>query len=107
MVIDDGKLFGVISDRDLLKAMSPNIGTRSETPGDKATLNKRVHQVMNREYNITLTKEAGIFDAVALFNQYTISCIPVVNEAFKPIGIITWRDILKALEESRNKRLAK
>jgi len=40
-VIESGKLIGVVSDRDLLKAISPNIGTMSETYRDEATLNKR------------------------------------------------------------------
>ncbi|MCG8549744.1 MAG: CBS domain-containing protein [Desulfobacterales bacterium] len=106
LVMEKGKLFGVISDRDLLKAISPNIGTRAETVHDKATLNKKVHQVMTRK-PVTLKADADIFDAVTLFNVHTISCIPVVNDAFKPVGIITWRDILNVLEKSRNRRLNK
>ncbi len=106
LVIENGKLFGVVSDRDLLKAISPKIGTRAETRYDKATLNKRVHQVMTRK-PITVHKNADIIEAVKLFNSHTISCLPVVDAAMKPIGIVTWRDILKELEAIRNRRLAK
>jgi len=42
LVLEAGKLFGVISDRDLLKALSPNLGTMAETDKDAATLSKRV-----------------------------------------------------------------
>ncbi len=102
LVVESGKLFGVISDRDLLKALSPNIGTAAETTGEAATLNKRVHQIMTRK-PVTLAPNAGIYDAIEIFNSYKISCIPVVDDERKPIGIISWRDILRALESNRGK----
>ncbi len=49
LVVESGKLFGVISDRDLLKSLSPDIGTVAETSKDTATLNKRAHQIMTRK----------------------------------------------------------
>ncbi len=102
LVVESGKLFGVISDRDLFKALSPNIGTAAETVKDTATLNKKVHQIMTRK-PITLMSTAGIYDAIETFNTHDISCIPVVDDNRKPIGIISWRDILKAIEQGRKK----
>ncbi len=96
LVVDEGRLYGVVSDRDLLRALSPYIGSTVETDRDLATLNKRVHQVMSRK-PITLRPDAGLADAVALFLAHGISCIPVVDEAFKPVGILSWRDVMKAL----------
>jgi acetoin utilization protein AcuB len=95
LVIDSGnKLFGVVSDRDLLRALSPYVGTNVETARDVATLNKRVHQIMTRK-PIILGPDASIEDAVELFLANRISCVPVVNYDSTPIGIISWRDILK------------
>jgi acetoin utilization protein AcuB len=102
LVVVSGKLIGVISDRDLLKALSPNIGTVAETTRDSATLNKRVHQIMARK-PITLTPNAGIDDAIEMFDKHKISCIPVVDDEHKPVGIISWRDILKAVGSKRGK----
>ena len=96
LVVESGKLFGVISDRDLLKAVSPNLGTMAETDKDAATLNKRVHQIMTRK-PITIGPDAAIIDAVNLFISHNISCIPVVDKDFLPVGIVSWRDVLKAL----------
>ena len=96
LVVEKGKLTGVISDRDLLKAISPNIGTAAETNRDTATLNKRAHQIMTRK-PVTLTLDAGIQDAISLFNNHDISCIPVVDTTNAPVGIISWRDILRAI----------
>ena len=96
LVVESDKLLGVISDRDLLKALSPNIGTLSETVRDLASLNKRAHQIMTRKA-VTLGPDAAIVDAIEIFNTHNISCIPVVDEQNKPVGIISWRDILKTL----------
>jgi acetoin utilization protein AcuB len=94
LVVEEGKLWGVVSDRDLLKALSPNLGTATETFKDTATLNKRVHQIMSR-HPITLSPEATVEDAIDVFNTHRISCIPIVNTEQKPIGIVSWRDVLR------------
>ncbi len=96
LVVESQRLVGVVSDRDLLKALSPNLGTVSATLSDEATLNKRVHQIMTRSL-ITLHTDATIRDAVDMFNTHRISCIPVVDNDFRPLGIVSWRDILKAV----------
>ncbi len=96
LVVERGKLYGVISDRDLFKALSPNIGTAAETDGDAATLNKKAHQIMTRE-PITLSLQSKISDVVRLFGKYNISCIPVIDTENRPAGIISWRDLLRHL----------
>src|SRR6202453_3645899 len=97
LVVDSGKkLCGVISDRDLLRALSPYIGTVSENARDTATLKKRVHQIMTRQ-PVTLAPEATVADAVKVFLEHRVSCIPVVGPGFKAVGIVSWRDILKSL----------
>jgi acetoin utilization protein AcuB len=97
LVLDDrGKLQGIVSDRDLLKALSPYIGGAAETARDLATLNKRAHQIMSRQL-ITLHPQASIADAVRLFLEQRISCIPIVDDGFKPVGILSWRDVLRSL----------
>jgi acetoin utilization protein AcuB len=96
LVVENNKLFGILSDRDLLKALSPNLGTAAETREDRDTLNKRVHQVMSRK-PITLTAKASVYDAIHLFNTEIITCIPIVDDENRPVGIISWRDIMKML----------
>lgn len=106
LVVEDNILYGVISDRDLLKAISPHIGTPKETAQDTVTLNRRVHQIMTRK-PITLSPKADVYAAINIFNQHSISCIPIVNEKGNPVGIISWRDILRAIEENHNKKAVK
>ena len=102
LVLDDrGALKGVVSDRDLLKALSPYVGSVAENARDIATLNKRVHQIMSRNL-ITLRRRASVAEAIQLFLDHRISCIPIVDEALKPVGILSWRDVLKTLLAGQN-----
>ena len=96
LVVEFKKVFGVVSDRDLYKALSPNIGTGTETYKDVATLNKRVHQIVSRHPTV-LTPNAAIEEAIDIFNMHSFSCIPIVDCEMHPLGIITIRDIIKAL----------
>ena len=99
LVVDSAqKLCGVISDRDLLRALSPYIGTASENARDTATLKKRAHQIMSRQ-PITLPPQATVAEAVRLMMEHRVSCIPVVGPGFKAIGIVSWRDVLEGLLE--------
>jgi len=93
---DDGLLAGIITDRDLYKNLSPTIGTNQETPRDTALMQKKLHQIMARNL-ITSQAHQSLNEAVLLFHDNHISCLPVVDKQNKPIGIITWRDILKVL----------
>ncbi|CAD6518419.1 hypothetical protein LMG27952_01002 [Paraburkholderia hiiakae] len=96
LVVEEGKLQGVVSDRDLLRAISPFIDSVVESERDLGTLKKRVHQIMSRK-PITLRPESSLSEAVALFLANKISCIPIVDAEFRPVGIVSWRDVLRYL----------
>jgi acetoin utilization protein AcuB len=90
----DKTFVGVISDRDLLSALSPYIYTAAETWRDKETLTKRAHQIMSRQMDtVTLTTDCTI--AVRKMLDADISCLPVVGDDNVILGIVTWKDFLK------------
>lgn len=103
LVIEKEQLVGVLSDRDLLKALSPFMDTPSETARDQACLNKKVHQIMTREL-ISIEADAPIYCAINLFNRHSISCLPVVDNHHNPVGILSWRDIMRTLEQRQKQR---
>ena len=97
LVTDENeRLSGIVSDRDLLRALSPYVGSAAETTRDLATLNKRVHQIMTRR-PLTLRPQSAIAEAVNLLLTRRISCIPIVDDDLKPVGIVSWRELLKSL----------
>jgi len=98
MVTEHHKLVGVISDRDLLRNLSPFIGRPSEHKRDLAMLDRRVHQIMTRK-PVFVMADARIDDAAAIVLEDNVSCLPVVNAASHPIGLVTWKDLLRALLE--------
>ncbi len=94
LVVSDGKLVGVISDRDFFKAISPYVGTLSETVRDRATLEKRAHQIMSH-YPVSVLRSCPIPKAVQLMLDRGISCLPVIRADGSVEGVITWRDLFK------------
>jgi len=95
LVVEKDKLFGVISDRDLLKASSPFLNTFSEQSRDVNTLRIKAHQIMSRKL-VTVTKETGLEDAVRLLLRKNVSCLPVTSPDGRIEGIVTWKDLIKA-----------
>lgn len=90
----DNTFAGIISDRDLLSALSPYIHTAAETLRDKETLKKRAHQIMSRQID-TVTPETDCNIAVQKMLDADISCMPVVGSDRVILGIVTWKDFLK------------
>ncbi|HEY8036232.1 MAG TPA: CBS domain-containing protein [Methylobacter sp.] len=90
----DKTFVGVISDRDLLSAVSPYIHTAAETFRDKETLTKRAHQIMSRQID-TVTPATDCNIAVQKMLDADISCLPVVSDDNIILGIVTWKDFLR------------
>lgn len=97
LVLESHKLVGVLSDRDLLRHLSPFVGKPfSERAQDEATLHKRVHQIMTRRV-VTAPRDMPLTAAARLMVDQHVSCLPVVDGHLHPVGIVTWRDLLLAL----------
>jgi CBS domain-containing protein len=88
VVVDsDERVLGVISDRDVLRALS-------RTPDWSK---KIVSEIMTRD-SITTTPESAISAAVRLMLEKRINCLPVVGADGRVCGILTSTDLLKAYE---------
>jgi len=98
LVVEDDELVGVISDRDLLKEMSPFLNTLSEKRRDKETLTKKAHQIMTRKA-ISIDGSTPIEDAAKILLQKSISCLPVLTPEGKIEGILSWKDLLRLYVE--------
>jgi len=94
LVVDKGELSGILSYRDFLQALSPNIGTAAEVSRDTESLQKRVHQVMTHN-PLTIAPHCDINQASRLILDHNIGCLPVLDNNII-VGIITWKNLLNA-----------
>jgi len=95
LVVEDHRLVGIVSDRDLLRNLSPFIDKLAERSQDLALLNRRVHQIMARR-PISLPPDATIDEAACLMQMHDVSCLPVLDNG-RPVGIVTRTDLLRGL----------
>jgi acetoin utilization protein AcuB len=93
LVIEDGKLCGVISDRDVLKAVSPFLDTYSEEHRDVKTLSQPASEIMQRD-PITVEPNTSIQEASQTLLDNRVSSLPVVVEE-ELVGIVTGKDMLE------------
>lgn len=98
LVVEDGRLVGVISDRDVLRAVSPFLDTQSEERRDVQTLTRPAREVM-RPDPMTVRPGTRIDEAARLLVAHAISSLPVVAEDGALVGIVTSRDLLRHYTE--------
>jgi acetoin utilization protein AcuB len=90
-VLEEGRLAGIVSDRDLRSA-APVLGD----PGRAAALEKtRVSDVMTREV-VTARPDDPIEEAANRMRERRIGCLPVVQDG-RLVGIVTSSDVMEAL----------
>ncbi len=99
LVTEGTRLVGLMSDRDLLKGLSPFLDTMAERALDADTLKRKVHTLMQRKV-ITTPPDATIAAASARIVKHGISSLPVIDAKGALVGIVTWKDILRWLVHS-------
>jgi len=89
VVVDaHGQLVGVISDRDIWRALARNPNARS----------KSLDQIMTRN-PVTVRRNTPIAEAVSKIVSKRINCLPVVEENGSVCGIVTSTDLLKSYQQ--------
>lgn len=91
---EEGEVVGVVSDRDVLREVSPFVGKLAERTADLASVQKRVHQFMSRN-PVTVTPEWDAAEAGRRMLRENISCLPVLGRGGQLVGIVTVRDIAR------------
>ncbi|MGE5247225.1 MAG: CBS and ACT domain-containing protein [Verrucomicrobiota bacterium] len=94
---EDGRLAGIVSDRDIRGAVLP-VGL---VPGftaeeaEKFLKGTPVEKVMTRKV-ITAMLTDTLEDAIELLYTFRVNALPVVDEGRKVVGVISRTDVLKA-----------
>ncbi len=108
-VVEKGKLVGIVSDRDLYKALGPKSNSKSIEPSKDETelhvIPKKVVNIMRRGVQ-TVSPDTYASEAAALMVEHKIGALPVLQND-KLVGILSSSDILKVfskIEKAREKR---
>ena len=89
VVVDQGGVvIGVISDRDILRALARNPNSRS----------KSLDQIMTKQ-PVTVKRNTAIIDAVGKMLAKRINCLPVIDDDGRVCGIVTSTDLLKSYQQ--------
>lgn len=94
-VVEEGRLVGIVTDRDLRQATNSPLVLRERWYSDFLLEAIKVKSCMTPD-PITIAPETPLLDAVRLLRQHKIGGLPVV-EAGAVTGIITTTDILDYL----------
>jgi CBS domain-containing protein len=96
-VVDDGRLIGLLSERDLIGAAGSRVfGLKQK---GKSALFKTVplKDVMKKKV-ITVSPQTKITEAAHLMAEKKIGCLPVLNEGAL-VGLVTTTDLLRFVAE--------
>ena len=99
VVDDQGRLVGLISHRDLLRAQISTLSGLTKAERRARQSDVRVSQIMTRDvWTVHPDTEAAIVGKTLLDHRF--GCLPVVDSSERLVGIVTERDFIKyALEE--------
>ncbi len=98
-VIDtNGKLVGVITDRDLRQAEPSDEPHLAEHELTYLLAKVQVKDMMTQEV-VTVRAETPVAEAARIFLEKKFGCLPVVREDHTLAGIITVSDLLRAYVE--------
>lgn len=84
VVDEENVLVGIVTNRDL----------RFEK-----RLERTIREVMTSENLVTTDLSTGLNDVVEILQKYKIEKLPVVDENYKLIGLVTYKDITKAKDK--------
>ena len=89
-VVDDGKLIGIVTDRDIVVRVVA-MGKSTDTP---------ISEAMTTEL-FTVAPDDFVFEAIRLMGDKQVRRIPVVGENGELAGIIAMADVALEMEDER------
>ena len=93
-VVEDGKLVGFFSDKDLMR-VAPSPATTLSRYEEKSLLDKlKVAEIMNKDV-ISVGEDATIEEAALIMYDKKIGGLPVISAVGAVVGVITETDIFK------------
>lgn len=95
-VVEDGKLVGILSERDLMGAAASHIFGLKQKSKSALLKSVLIKDVMKKRL-ITVKPETPIKEAAHLLAEKKIGCVPVISDG-NLVGLVTTTDILRYVE---------
>jgi len=96
-VVDETKLVGIVTDRDVKKATPSVLSGVQQEEYENALVTIKVAQLMTRD-PITVTRKSKLKIAVEIFIEKKVGALPVVDNG-NLVGILTEIDILRVAHD--------
>jgi acetoin utilization protein AcuB len=96
LVVENGLLVGVLSDRDVQRCAPSRLMPVSEEDYNAVFADTTVNRVMTRNPQ-TVSSTTPLAEAIATMQQSRLGCLPVVDED-KLVGLLTRSDLVDALQ---------
>ena len=99
-VVDDGKLVGMLSQRDLLRAISETGSSPIELAREARMLEELFVRNIMRTEVATVYEDDSLQSATQRMLERGIGALPVVDHQDRLVGIVTEHDLLRTIASS-------
>ena len=94
VIDEERRVVGVVTHRDIMGAQSQAFSLMHDRASTSFEPTIAIQKIMSRDV-WTVNQSASAYDAGKLLLDHTFSCLPVVDDGHRLVGIVTDRDYLK------------
>lgn len=94
---------GIVSVKDYFKTLNAVMDNASANTIDLYMKSRKVKQVMSSPV-FSVSQDTGILQAASILVERNISCLLVVDAQKHLIGIVSWKDIMRRILQSQQKK---
>ncbi len=100
------RLIGIVSVKDYYRTLSGVADAASDKTTELFMQSRKVKHIMSTPV-VSVKQDHGILAAAALLLEKNISCLPVIDDQQRLIGIVSWKDILRLIVRAQHKKQRK
>ncbi len=98
-VVEDGRLVGMVSDRDARRLIHPFFELDPATAARRDDLERPISALMSSDV-ISVNPETEVAEIIDLMIEHAIGAVPVIEaDSQKLLGIVSYVDVLRAARD--------